>query len=108
MLRRALVYVAAAVGLAKAAPPPAFIDQYCIGCHKTTFANPTPQIWEKAIVKLRAGMMPPKGAPRPSAAVMDRFVSSLEQSLDRAAPNAGKPALHRLNRVEYANSVHDL
>ena len=35
----------------------------------------------------------------------------LEQSLDaaaRAAPNPGAPALHRLNRAEYANAVRDL
>ena len=35
----------------------------------------------------------------------------LEESLDaaaRAAPNPGAPALHRLNRAEYANAVRDL
>jgi hypothetical protein len=42
---------------------------------------------------------------------VDAFVQWLEQSLDaaaRSAPNASAPALHRLNRVEYANAVRDL
>ena len=39
------------------------------------------------------------------------FVTSLESALDRAAassPNPGRPAVHRLNRAEYANSIRDL
>jgi len=63
------------------------------------------------IVKLRAGMMPPSGMPRPDAAIIDSFAASLEKALDEAAgahPNPGRPALHRLNRFEYANSVRDL
>src|SRR6185369_8933850 len=35
----------------------------------------------------------------------------LERALDQAAatkPNPGRPAVHRLNRAEYANSVRDL
>ena len=35
----------------------------------------------------------------------------LESALDRAAaasPNPGRPAVHRLNRAEYANSIRDL
>ncbi len=56
-------------------------------------------------------MMPPAGAPRPAKAVINDFAASLETGLDRAAalkPNPGHPALHRLNRTEYGNSVHDL
>src|SRR5262249_4981121 len=67
--------------------------------------------WEKVVRKLRAGMMPPAGMPRPAAAVINAFAASLESGLDQASashPNPGSPALHRLNRAEYANSVHDL
>ena len=42
---------------------------------------------------------------------MKAFVGSLEAGIDRAAaanPNAGAPALHRLNRTEYRNSIRDL
>ena len=61
--------------------------------------------------KLRGGMMPPLGAPRPDQPAIDGFVSFLETSIDRAAlarPNPGRSPLHRLNRTEYANAIRDL
>ena len=67
--------------------------------------------WEKVVRKLRTGMMPPAGAPRPERATLDGFAAAVEAALDRAAaaaPNPGAPALHRLNRTEYANAVRDL
>ena len=68
--------------------------------------------WEKVVVKLRSGLMPPAGARRPSAAVIDGFVSSLEAALDRAAaahPDPGRTeTFHRLNRAEYENAIRDL
>ena len=69
------------------------------------------ELAEKVIRKVRAGMMPPAGLPRPSAVEMKAFAGSLEGSIDAwasAHPNPGRPALHRLNRTEYANSIHDL
>src|SRR5436309_5503016 len=56
-------------------------------------------------------MMPPPGARRPDNAAVKAFAASLEDGIDRAAalhPNPGRPPLHRLNRTEYARSVHDL
>src|SRR6185436_5847517 len=68
--------------------------------------------WEKAVVKLRAGLMPPSGARRPPQAMIDSFAGALESALDRAAaahPNPGRTeAFHRLNRAEYQNAVRDL
>ncbi len=59
--------------------------------------------------KMRAGMMPPAGKPRPSFETMQSFASSLETTLDgHAKPNLHVPKLHRLNRTEYANAVRDL
>ena len=61
--------------------------------------------------KVRTGMMPPSGQPRPSRAVLDAFAAELETRLDKAAaanPNPGAIAIHRLNRTEYANAVRDL
>ena len=61
--------------------------------------------------KLRGGMMPPQGMPRPDQATIESFVAFLETSLDRAAlanPNPGRAPLHRLNRTEYANAIRDL
>jgi hypothetical protein len=56
-------------------------------------------------------MMPPSNAPRPDRAALDSFAASIETMIDtaaRTAPNPGAPALHRLNRAEYANAVRDL
>jgi mono/diheme cytochrome c family protein len=103
----------------------ALLDQYCVGCHnertktagllldKADLGNipAGAPVWEKVIGKLRSGAMPPAGRPRPDSATVGAFVSSLETELDRAAamsPNPGRPAIHRLNRVEYANAIRDL
>ena len=40
------------------------------------------------MLKLRGGMMPPTGRPRPDRAALDRFVSALEGRLDEAAKGA--------------------
>jgi hypothetical protein len=69
------------------------------------------ETWEKVIRKLRGGMMPPTGRPRPAGNDIDGFVSWLETSLDRAGtakPNPGRASIHRLNRTEYGNAVRDL
>jgi hypothetical protein len=68
-------------------------------------------VWEEVVRKLRGGLMPPAGMRRPPQAEVDSFVRSLEHALDQAAlanPNPGRVALHRLNRVEYANAIEDL
>src|SRR5579862_5289937 len=103
----------------------AFVKQYCVTCHSDKLktgdlslesvdvAHPGAgaDVWEKVIRKLRVGMMPPQGAPQPNAAARAGMVSYLQTSLDRAAlekPNPGRPLVHRLNRTEYANAIHDL
>jgi len=100
------------------------VDQYCLTCHndraKTGNLSLTgldvsqpdqAEIWEKVVRKVRAGLMPPSGMPRPDRAALDAFAGRLETGLDRAAiahPNPGSSALHRLNRTEYANAIRDL
>jgi mono/diheme cytochrome c family protein len=108
-----------------ATPDAAFLTQYCVGCHnqRTKVAGleldtldiskvgPDAETWEKVVKKIRTGMMPPSGARRPERAALDGFATNLEQRLDKAAdPNAAlvTPALHRLNRTEYANAIRDL
>ena len=110
---------------ATAASQEAFVTRTCSACHNdklksgnfswtgVDLAHPdlSAQSLEKAIRMLHAGMMPPPGIPRPDAATMKAFVASLETGIDHAAavhPNAGAPALHRLNRTEYRNSIRDL
>ena len=67
---------------------------------------------EKVIVQLRSRSMPPPRNRRPDTATYDAVASWLEAELDREAaahPNPGRPpALHRLNRTEYANAIRDL
>jgi len=67
--------------------------------------------WEAVVRKLRTGLMPPKGEPRPGRDVLDAMAEGLERELDAAAahaPNPGAKPLARLNRTEYANAVRDL
>jgi hypothetical protein len=101
------------------------IRTYCVTCHneklKTaglvldkldTGGLPSdPAIGEKVLKKLRTDAMPPAGQRRPDPATRTAFISRLVIALDRAAagaPNPGRPAIHRLNRTEYVNAVHDL
>ncbi len=68
-------------------------------------------LWEKVLRKLRNREMPPPGAPRPAEATYAALVNAIEGERDRLAdarPNPGRPTLHRLNRAEYANAIHDL
>ena len=62
--------------------------------------------------KVRTGLMPPSGRPRPDMATHDAFVNWVESELDRAAaahPNPGRTeTFHRLNRAEYKNAIRDL
>jgi mono/diheme cytochrome c family protein len=102
-----------------------FLNQYCIGCHNqrakigglaldvldVSRVGPASETWEKVVKKIRTGMMPPSGAKRPERSALDRFASELESRLDKAVDaNAAlvTPALHRLNRTEYANAIRDL
>src|SRR5256712_823813 len=104
----------------------ALLDQYCVTCHndKTKRANLTlekldlttvgdnPELWEKVIRKLRAGVMPPPGMRRPALNDYEGLRDWLENEIDRKAAtravNPGFVVLHRLNRTEYANVIHDL
>jgi hypothetical protein len=101
------------------------LEKYCVDCHNTTdwaggvaFDAMSPatlsddaDVWEKAVRKLRTGMMPPAGKPRPQRAVLDDFASELATRLDAtgaAHPQPGGKSLHRLNRTEYANAIRDI
>ncbi|HTK29353.1 MAG TPA: DUF1592 domain-containing protein [Vicinamibacterales bacterium] len=71
-----------------------------------------PDIAERMIKKLRAGMMPPPTAKdRPSNDTLQAFATALETKIDAFAarhPNPGRRTFQRLNRAEYAQAVHDL
>ena len=74
-------------------------------------APESPEIAEKMITKLRAGMMPPPGIPRPSGDTLQALVETLEKLIDDAAakaPNPGGRTFQRLNRSEYHQSIKGL
>ena len=117
-----------ALGSVAAAQPAidwALIDEYCSECHNADdFAGNTAfdvlprdalaenaDTWELAIRKVRTGMMPPAGKPRPPRAELDRLTQALGAALDKeyaGAPNPGNEGLARLNREEYRNAIRDL
>jgi mono/diheme cytochrome c family protein len=103
----------------------ALVDQYCVTCHngrlktgglvldkdQLDFAKLTahPEVAEKVIRKVRAGLMPPTNVKRPDAATLDSFLDWMEGQLDSTAEqHLPAPGLHRLNRTEYANAIRDL
>ena len=103
----------------------ATVKQYCAGCHSdkgksggVSFEGITaasiakdPELFEKAVRKLRGRVMPPPGARQPDGKAVDSLVAWLEDSLDKVPTQAyvtDQVVLHRLNRQEYANAVRDL
>src|SRR3954468_7089510 len=121
----------AAAAAAPAAPSTtsaqrALVTRYCVGCHNERLKSGNlaldavdfdhiaaqPQVWEKVIRKVGAGLMPPAGRPRPDEAAQDQFVASLSSQLQAAFdahPNPGRTqTFHRLNRTEYQNAIRDL
>ncbi|HVZ22108.1 MAG TPA: DUF1592 domain-containing protein, partial [Vicinamibacterales bacterium] len=76
-----------------------------------TDPSATADVWERAIRKMRVGMMPPQNAPHPDAKTEAGLITYLSTALDRAGeqhPNPGRPLVHRLNRAEYADVIRDL
>jgi mono/diheme cytochrome c family protein len=104
----------------------ALVQKYCGTCHndklktggltlqnlpleKTVTSHSA--AWEKVVLKLRGGMMPPQNMPRPDEATMNALVTQIESTLERhalASPDPGHKPVHRLNRTEYGNAVRDL
>lgn len=118
--------VAAGAGQPGSSFERAVIDRYCVSCHNDNLriaglaldtidlehVGDNAEVWEKVVGKLRAGMMPPAGRPRPDQDAYIGLTSYLETELDRAAaarPDPGRSdALRRLNATEYRNAIRDL
>jgi mono/diheme cytochrome c family protein len=101
------------------------VTTYCATCHSERAkagglvlanfsamrAHEQPEVVERMIRKLRAGMMPPAGAKRPDAATIAALTTALESRMDEHAaanPNPGWRPFQRLNRAEYTRAVKDL
>jgi hypothetical protein len=103
----------------------ALVADYCVMCHSDEArtagfslesfdvgrAEESAPVAEKMIRKLRAGMMPPSFAPQPDPAEIADLARKLEERIDEVAaknPNPGGRTFQRLNRAEYARSIHEL
>src|SRR5215813_14441207 len=100
------------------------IETHCFGCHNKYVRAGNllldelgpesvpehPEIFEKAVRKLRGRQMPPPGITQPSQQEVDALIGWLESTLDESskAHLAGRVPVQRLNRNEYANAVQDL
>ena len=115
----------AVAGVQGSALDRSLLDRYCVTCHNErlltgglaldaidlTQVATNAEVLEKVTRKLRAKQMPPVGRPRPEPTAREAFTASLEAALDRVAsdaPNPGRVAVHRLNRLEYINVIEDL
>ena len=82
----------------------ALINRYCAGCHNDKIksggmtlskldlahVDQNADLAEKVIRKVRAGLMPPAGLPRPDLTAMSAFAGGLEEQIDKAAASASK------------------
>ncbi len=100
----------------------ALLEDTCLVCHNdvtllgnmsleaftVSAAEQTQELAEKVIRKLRAGMMPPAGMPRPSEESLQALALELETRIDQVAsqnPNPGRRTFQRVNRAEYSASI---
>lgn len=124
-------------GTASAAPPSRdghfesavkpFLQTNCYLCHGARLKNADvdlqafenvaaivadPEVWEKAIVKMRTRQMPPPPMQPPDEAEAASITDWLESEIDRAERrkphDPGRVTARRLNRTEYNNTVRDL
>ncbi len=101
------------------------LAQYCYECHGDGMSNGgvafdelqsddqilDRELWGKVMKNLRARIMPPPKAPRPTAAeqkVIEDWVKYQAFGIDANNPDPGRVTLRRLNRAEYRNTVRDL
>ena len=105
----------------------AFIQKNCVGCHNASVSSggvdfsslqkpgtfvQNREIWEHALAKLKAGEMPPPGAPKPPPAAISATTRFLETEFKQQDGNiqadVGRVGARRLNKAEYNNTVRDL
>jgi mono/diheme cytochrome c family protein len=102
----------------------ATIGAYCTTCHSSrakigglaldnlnvdAVANDA-AIWEKAVRKLRGGLMPPPGAKQPEEKEVESLIGYLETKLDAntTLPRAAYVGVQRMSRTEYIAAVKAL
>ena len=99
------------------------VNDHCAGCHNPdkkkgdldleSIASETiskhPDVWEKAVKRLRARQMPPADRKRPDETTYAAVLRELETALDSLPANPGRTeTFRRLTRTEYQNAIRDL
>lgn len=92
------------------------LAKHCLVCHNgkskvsgLNLEQPQAAVWEKVLDKVSTGRMPPAGSPRLSKEELAAVVGWIESSIVREGPTGpGRVTAHRLNRVEYNNTIRDL
>jgi mono/diheme cytochrome c family protein len=104
------------------------LAKYCLGCHgaqspsgginltadtKVAAIQKNQAFWRKTVTQIRERTMPPKGMPQPTPAERELLGKWFAETLDNVdenllPKNPGRVLIHRLNRVEYNNTVRDL
>ncbi|HEY0074755.1 MAG TPA: DUF1592 domain-containing protein [Abditibacteriaceae bacterium] len=104
------------------------LDKYCDACHGAKkqsgginlsgFDTPVSlgrnqDLWRHVLTQVREHTMPPEGKPQPDVKEREKLVEWLKATLDSFADSAkptdpGRKIIHRLNRLEYNNTVRDL
>ena len=102
------------------------LAKYCFDCHADgakkgnvsfdTFKSDDElvgkrELWHAVLKNTRANIMPPARKPQPTAEeqkVLDRWIKFAAFGLDPKDPDPGRVTLHRLNRIEYRNTIRDL
>ena len=101
-----------------------FIKDYCIACHQNrrptqAGVNFSPALkapghaafhdqWKRAVARVKAHDMPPKGAPQPSDADRRMFVDWITKLKYLSEKDPGRFVIRRLTKTEYGNTLHDL
>ena len=102
---------------------PGVVSRHCAGCHNpeknkgeldlesivSHDVSKHPQIWEKAVKRMRARQMPPADRKRPDEATYAKVLLELETDLDSLPANPGRTqTFRRLTGTEYQNAIRDL
>ena len=96
-----------------------FVNQHCQQCHGPdaqegdlrldTLALPsadTIETWTRVVDQIETGQMPPEGEVRPAPESIKSLVTHVGGEFARVQPAV--PAIRRMSRFEYENTLHDL
>jgi hypothetical protein len=102
------------------------LKEYCFDCHAEgankgnmtldEFKDDADRVahktlWFAVLKNVRAGVMPPPGKPRPSETQQKQLADWIKYGafgIDRNNPDPGRVTLHRLNRLEYRNTISQI